>query len=271
MAKAKPRAGELTTANYGWTKPTVGGSDDQWGGYINADLDGIDSVVHGIQTSIPTVPAASTTLPIMDGTAAIGASGKWADGAHVHPTDTTRYAASNPSGYQTAAQVTASLASYLPLAGGVLTGALTPSATAGLVGATSGNNANAGSIGEVISSVVTTPVTLTSGTPANVASISLTAGDWDVQGEVWVAVGTGGASQVASAIGSTSATLPANSTASSRSALSTTFSASLNALMPLRPCRASLAATTTYYLITQAVFASGTTTATGNIWARRAR
>ena len=45
MAKAKPRAGELTTANFGWTKPTVGASDNAWGGYINADLDGIDSVV----------------------------------------------------------------------------------------------------------------------------------------------------------------------------------------------------------------------------------
>jgi hypothetical protein len=45
-------AGELTTTNYGWTKPTVGASTDAWGGYINADLDGIDSVVHGVQTSI---------------------------------------------------------------------------------------------------------------------------------------------------------------------------------------------------------------------------
>ena len=46
--KPTPLAGEATTANYGWTKPTVGQSVDQWGGYINADLDGIDSVVHGI-------------------------------------------------------------------------------------------------------------------------------------------------------------------------------------------------------------------------------
>ena len=48
--KAVPRTGELTTTNYGWTKPTVGASADAWGGYINTDLDGIDSVVHGIQT-----------------------------------------------------------------------------------------------------------------------------------------------------------------------------------------------------------------------------
>ena len=90
MTKAKPRAGELTTVNYGWTKPTVGASNDAWGGYINADLDGIDSVVHGIQTSIPTVPAASATQPVMDGAATAGSSGQWARGDHVHPTDTTR-------------------------------------------------------------------------------------------------------------------------------------------------------------------------------------
>ena len=58
-----PKAGELVTANYGWTKPTVGASDDQWGGYLNADLDGIDSVVHGIDTRPAYVlPVASTTV-----------------------------------------------------------------------------------------------------------------------------------------------------------------------------------------------------------------
>ena len=48
MVKAKPRAGELQTLNYGWTKPTVGASDDAWGGYFNTNLDGIDSTVKGV-------------------------------------------------------------------------------------------------------------------------------------------------------------------------------------------------------------------------------
>ena len=84
MADDEPRAGELTTVNYGWTKPTVGASTDAWGGYINADLDGIDSVVHGVQTSIP---AASSTAPVMDGTAAIGVGTTWARADHVHPSE----------------------------------------------------------------------------------------------------------------------------------------------------------------------------------------
>ena len=58
-----PRAGEATTTNYGWTKPNVMGSDDAWGGYLNADLDGIDNIVHGIDTRPPySLPTASTTV-----------------------------------------------------------------------------------------------------------------------------------------------------------------------------------------------------------------
>jgi len=33
------------------------------------------------------LPVVATSVPLVDGTAAIGASGKWADGAHVHPTN----------------------------------------------------------------------------------------------------------------------------------------------------------------------------------------
>jgi hypothetical protein len=71
------------------------------------------------------LPVASTTTPLMNGTAAVGTGTTWARSDHVHPTDTSRYSATNPSGFQTAAQVTASLANFLPLAGGDLTGPLT--------------------------------------------------------------------------------------------------------------------------------------------------
>jgi hypothetical protein len=45
------------------------------------------------------LPPASTTTPVMDGTAAVGSGTTWARADHVHPTDTSRYAASNPAGY----------------------------------------------------------------------------------------------------------------------------------------------------------------------------
>ena len=37
------------TANYGWTKPDPGASDDVWGGQWNGNLDGIDAKVHDIE------------------------------------------------------------------------------------------------------------------------------------------------------------------------------------------------------------------------------
>src|SRR4249919_1723947 len=98
----------LPTTNYGWIKPTVGGDGDAWGGLINTDLDGIDTTVKSIQTS---VPAASSTTPAMDGTATIGVGTTYARADHIHPTDTSRAAAT-------------ALANYLLLTGGTLTGGL---------------------------------------------------------------------------------------------------------------------------------------------------
>jgi hypothetical protein len=82
---------------------------------------------------LASVPQPSSTTPVMDGTAAVGTGTTWARADHVHASDTSRYAASNPSGYQTAAQVSATAATYLPLAGGNLTGNL--SVNSGVVAA----------------------------------------------------------------------------------------------------------------------------------------
>jgi hypothetical protein len=60
------------------------------------------------------LPVASSTTPVMDGTATIGVGTSWARADHVHPVDTSRYAAANPSGYQTAANVTTALAAGQP-------------------------------------------------------------------------------------------------------------------------------------------------------------
>jgi hypothetical protein len=64
-----------------------------------------------LATTAFVMAGASTTTPLMDGTAAVGNATTWARANHVHPTDTSR-----------AAQ--ASLANYLPLAGGTMTGTL---------------------------------------------------------------------------------------------------------------------------------------------------
>lgn len=64
----------------------------------------VDDMIGLVQGSIP---SAGSTAPKMDGTAAVGTSTAYARADHVHPTDTSRAAASD-------------LANYLPLAGGTM-------------------------------------------------------------------------------------------------------------------------------------------------------
>ena len=92
------------TANYSWTKPTVGGDLDVWGGYLNADLDGIDSIVHGIDVSNQTkaplasptftgAPAAPTPIPQSDSSTKLATTafvqGAVTAGAYTLPQATT--------------------------------------------------------------------------------------------------------------------------------------------------------------------------------------
>jgi hypothetical protein len=83
--------------------------------------------VTGAIGALPAPPVASTVPPLINGAATAGTSAAWSRGDHVHPTDTTRAAAS-------------ALASYLPLSGGSLTGNLSGT-TAGFTG-----NVNCGSL-----------------------------------------------------------------------------------------------------------------------------
>jgi len=244
--RVDPRTGELVTTNYGWTKPTVGASTDAWGGYLNTDLDGIDSTVFGM------LPKAGGTM-----TGAIVLSGNAASALQAVPLQ----------------QLTSVTSGYLPLTGGTLTGALTPSQTAGLVGTTTNNNAAAGAVGEFMSSIVSSPgATLTTGAAANVTSLSLTAGDWDVWGEAWVSVGTGGSSGVIAGLTTTSGVMPAAPLASvSRTSIIATLTSSQLQTLPAGKIRLSLAATTSVYLVALASFPSGTTTAFGSLSARRRR
>jgi hypothetical protein len=143
-----------------------------------------------------------------------------------------------------------------------------------LQGVTDGSNAPAGQVGEVISSVVPSPgvAIATTQVGVNVTSINLTAGDWDVCGEVWVALGTGGGTNIYAGISLTSATLPAAPALNNaRTAIMASLTASTTPELALRTCRISVTATTTVYLIAQLGFPSGAPTAYGMIWARRAR
>lgn len=142
-------------------------------------------------------------------------------------------------------------------------------------GTTTNDNAAAGMVGEYISASVLAgaAVALTSGATSNITSLSLTAGDWDVEGFIYISSGAGTSFTVqAGAISSTSATfptLPAPGVAITRTAAY--IPGGFGNAMPTGSIRLSLAATTTVYLIASCTFTISTASAYGNIQARRAR
>lgn len=142
-------------------------------------------------------------------------------------------------------------------------------------GTTINDNAAAGHLGEFQSSVVLvgSAIALTTATPANVTSLSLTAGDWDVDGEVWYSQGgTTVATQSNAAIHTTSATLPtvpAVGTALNRH--SGTEATGIGAILSVGLVRISIADTTTVYLVAQSTFTISINAAYGKLRARRVR
>ena len=152
------------------------------------------------------------------------------------------------------------------------TGVITPSQTAGIVGTTTNNNANAGSVGEVVASAIVSPgSSITNATPSNVTSISLTAGDWDVWGNIYlVPAGSTVVTQQRGTIATTSAAM--GTYGDPGSFLSPITLPAGNALTEsIGPVRISLASTTTVYLVQQTAFTTSTCTAFGQISARRRR
>jgi hypothetical protein len=139
------------------------------------------------------------------------------------------------------------------------------------IGVTDGSNAIAGQVGEVISSLVTTGVPLTSAATATITSIVIPPGDWDVSGESWIAVGTGGATVALSALNTTAANVGTIGLNVSKAQVSAALSASNPVSLALGCMRLNLTVATTYYLIAFVLFPSGTCTATGKIVARRRR
>lgn len=156
----------------------------------------------------------------------------------------------------------------------LITGNLTPSQTNGIIGTTTNNSPVAGSVGELVSSSIPigSAVPLTTGTVTNVTSISLTAGDWDVWGNVWTAP-SGSTSQtlVTGAISQASATLPTVPAGGAVAQFPYTAVAGIGVGMFVGQISVRLASTTTIYLVTAVSFSGSTNAAYGFIGARRRR
>lgn len=141
--------------------------------------------------------------------------------------------------------------------------------TGGIIGTATNDNAASGEVGEFISSHILTgsATSITRNTPQNVTNISLTAGDWDVFGNIQLADGAGSATTMAGWTSSTSMTLPDLSL----TAIIATITAGAGWAMTVPYQRYSLASTTTVYLSTQVTAPSGTMAVAGGIYARRVR
>ena len=155
---------------------------------------------------------------------------------------------------------------------------ITPSQTSGIVGTTTNNNANAGSVGEYVSSNVLSGSAIaisSTGAVVDVTSISLTAGDWDVAGIVFAPVASGTIVQYFQvSTNTTSATMNSNNFLTNTVGYplgGSSIGAYTDTGLALIPQRYSLASTTTIYLIGRVGYTGTVPSVYGGIRARRIR
>ena len=165
----------------------------------------------------------------------------------------------------------------------VLSDVTTKLATTAFVrtGVSDGSSASVGLVGEYMSAVIASgsALALTTATARTIASLVLTAGDWDVAGELWFTpAATTTATALAAGIGTTANAVPAApADNAARASVSATSASSMNntgianTVLACGPCRMSLAATTTVYIAALATFAVSTLSGYGRIRARRLR
>jgi hypothetical protein len=281
-------------------------------------------------TDIPTVPVASSTIPAMDGTAAIGISTTWARADHVHPSDTSKVSKAGDTmagNLQTARLTVSQTGGNIPWV--LVTGDNTASDVFGstlslfnrtsatgvamrysssqlnvmatdnsgvpagtpwmqmnaascliqvpttLMGTTTNNNAAAGQIGEFISATVLVGAAINAptGVAFDLTTISLTAGDWDVQGQVSTTVNaTTHVTAMSVWTNTVSATVPATPMGSQHGIVGINATVTPDPMvLPTGRMRLSLAATTTVYLSAKLTLTGGTLTCYGFIGARRRR
>lgn len=158
--------------------------------------------------------------------------------------------------------------------GGSLSQVALIQATMRAQGSSTNDSAAAGYYGEYVESSLAlgSATALTTSTPKTVTSISLTAGDWQVCGNL--ALTQNGSTVLtvwAGGISLTNNTLPTSPNGGAYFNSYPPSTAGLNPAHPVGCMRQSLSATTTVYLVAQATFATSTSSAYGDIWARRAR
>lgn len=140
--------------------------------------------------------------------------------------------------------------------------------TPNIVGVSNGAAAAAGTVGEIISSVILSgsAISFVNAVTKDLASITLTPGDWDVWGNILFVVTGGGSNNLGAWINSVSAS-PPDVSLFSLLTLDNFYIANWAFPVPQRPFNVSV--TTTYYISGFCAINSGTIAASGGIYARR--
>lgn len=139
------------------------------------------------------------------------------------------------------------------------------------VGVTDASNATAGNVGQTITNAIPSgsATALTTATAKNVTSISLTAGDWDVSGNVNFSAATATVTGTSGGITTTSATMPTDGTEVFSGVQVTLLSETDSVTISRKQINVS--STTTVYLVGKSTFSAGSVSAFGSITARRVR
>jgi hypothetical protein len=149
-----------------------------------------------------------------------------------------------------------------------ISGAITPTTTGGIVGTTLADNANAGSVGEFMS-VQTGPTSISSNVIINGATLTLTAGDWDVEGAcLYNSAGTTVATVFITGISTTSTTFGPTGT---YALLNTSSFTGVVESQPTPTVRVNIAGPTSVFEVVEGTFTVSTMTVTCFERARRVR
>lgn len=199
-------------------------------------------------------------------------SGAYNSGTGVFPRTTVLYNSSGTGTLQGGAGTKINFSTIPTVGAGIF---ISPNfnGTGQIPGTDTNDNASAANIGEYTSASLNygSEITLTTATGANVTSLSLTAGDWDVNGVVYFesSGSIAGNTYTYGSVSQTSATLDTSVGKYGLAALFTAAGQNQSASIP--GVRKSLSGTTTIYLVAQAAFSAGTIKAFGHINARRVR
>lgn len=143
--------------------------------------------------------------------------------------------------------------------------------SADIVGSATNDDAVTGNLGEYISSYIPvgSAITLTTNTAANVTSINLGAGDWEVVASVHFSAAAATVTAMQAGTNSVSATLPTDGS-EAYSGLQLTLGTAIDSVSTGRK-RFKLSAPATIYIVAKGTFSAGGMTAFGGLTARKPR